>query len=266
MRVVRLVHWNEKEGRERAADLRGSGVEAEWGPMDPRELIEDLKARPPELLIIDLGRSPALGRDVGVAIRVYGGTRGIPLLFVGGKAEKVERVREVLPDAAFGDWEGIGETIHAAIASAPGNPVVPASNLAGYSGTPLPKKLGIKPGYRVLLARPPEDVESTLGHVPDGVGFLRRFSAEVDLILWFVRSRKELAAGIRTWSRRVGKGGMWILWPKKTGSLSSDLTQQDVRRTGLGHGLVDFKICAFDADWSGLKFSVRKRVGEGTSQ
>ena len=61
-----------------------------------------------------------------------------------------------------------------------------------------------------------------------------------------------------SWGPRVGRGGMWILWPKKTGSIPSDLTQQDVRRAGLDHGLVDFKICAFDADWSGLKFSVRK--------
>lgn len=266
MSAVRLVHWNEEEGRERAAALQGMGVDVDWGPLDPRALMEDLKASPPELVIIDLTRSPAAGRDVGVAVRVHGGTRGIPLLFVGGKAEKVERVKEVLPDAAFGDWDGIVEAVQAAIASAPSDPVVPASNLAGYSGTPLPKKLGIKPGYRVLLARSPEGVTSTLGPVPEGVRFLRRFSAEVDLILWFVRSRRELADGIRTWSPRVGKGSMWVLWPKKTGSISSDLTQQDVRRTGLDHGLVDFKICAFDADWSGLKFSARKKGGEGTSQ
>lgn len=258
MAKVRLVHWSEQEGKEKAAALRGMGVDAEWGPLNPRELMEELKAGQAELVLIDLSRSPAAGRDVGVAIRVHGGTRGIPLLFVGGKPEKMQRVKEVLPDAAFGAWETIQDAIQVATANPPRDPIVPASNLAGYSGTPLPKKLGIKPGHRVLLVKPPEGVPSTLGQVPEGSRFLTRYSGDVDIILWFVWSLKELSRGITTWSPRVGNGGMWILWPKKTGSIPSDLTQLDVRRCGLDHGLVDFKICAFDDDWSGLKFSVRR--------
>ena len=72
----------------------------------------------------------------------------------------------------------------------------------------------------------------TLGQVPEGVTFLSRFGSNVDLILWFVRSRKELKTGIRKWAPRVGRGGMWILWPKKGSVLEADLKQEVVRETG----------------------------------
>jgi hypothetical protein len=87
---------------------------------------------------------------------------------------------------------------------------------------------------------------------------LSRFTSGEDLILWFVRSRAELTRGIEKWAPRVGKGGIWIFWPKKAGPRASDLSQADVRNAGLHKGLVDFKICAVDHTWSGLRFSVRK--------
>jgi hypothetical protein len=256
--IVCLAHWREEEGRERARFLEGLGIRVRYDPVDAGRLLASLKADPPAALIIDLSRSPAQGRDLAVALRIHKATRRMPLIFVGGAPEKVARVRDVLPDAVYTAWEEIDARLPEAVADPPSSPVVPESALAGYSGTPLPKKLGIKAGMRVCLARAPEGFPRTLGPLPGGVTLLARFAEPVDLILWFVRSEGELKQGIQSWVSRVGKGGIWILWPKKGSGVPSDLSQALVRRVGLDSGLVDYKIAAVDETWSGLKFAVRK--------
>jgi hypothetical protein len=259
VKKIRLVGWREEENKERAGELRASGYPVECAVSEGGALFKEIKEDPPEALIIDLSRSPAHGRDLAVALRIHKGTRHVPLVFAGGTPEKVARVREVLPDAEFADWREITSALDRVLSGPVADPVVPETALAGYSGTPLPKKLGIKDAARVLLVRAPDDFLMTLGHVPDGVTFLSRFSPNVDLILWFVRSRKELGSGVGKWASRVGKGGIWIIWPKKGSELDCDLKQNVVRRTGLDEGLVDYKIAAVDQTWSGLKFSVRKK-------
>ena len=88
---------------------------------------------------------------------------------------------------------------------------------------------------------------------------MKRYSGDVELILWFVRSAGELERGIDRWVPRVGKGGIWIIWPKKASGVTSDLTQNGVRRIGLDSGLVDYKIASIDQTWSGLKFAIRRK-------
>jgi hypothetical protein len=95
--------------------------------------------------------------------------------------------------------------------------------------------------------------------LPEGVRLVERYQAALDLILWFVRSRDELERAMDKWAARVGKGGLWIIWPKKSSGIQSDLTQAVVRRAGLDAGLVDYKIASMDETWSGLRFSVRKK-------
>ena len=258
MKPVRLAAWNADEGAARAAELRGLGFPAVFDPMDPGALLRKLEAEPPAALVVDLARSPALGRDLGVAVRVRASTRAIPLVFVGGSEEKVAAVRALLPDAGFSSWEGVAGVLRTAVKSPPKASTVPDSSMAGYSGTPLPKKLGIKSGSRVLLVSAPADFADTLGSLPEGASLTRRFSPSVDLILWFVRSQKDLDGNLPKWAARVPKGGMWIVWPKKASRMTSDLQQTSVRRCGLAAGLVDYKIASVDAIWSGLKFAVRK--------
>ncbi|MGW8265594.1 MAG: hypothetical protein ACWGSQ_04450 [Longimicrobiales bacterium] len=259
MPSVCLAHWREEEGRERARFLEQLGFSIRYDPVDAGALLAALKSDPPAALVIDLSRSPAQGRDLAVALRIHGATRKLPLIFVGGVPEKVDRVKEVLPDASYTGWEEIAGCLREAMANPLSDPVVPQSALAGYSGTPLPKKLGIKPGTRVLLVGAPEEFPKTLGRLPEGVALRKRFGDGVDLILWFVRSRRQLEKGIGTWASRVGRGGIWILWPKKSSGVPSDLSQVAVRSVGLDSGLVDFKIAAVDETWSGLKFAVRKK-------
>ncbi len=128
---------------------------------------------------------------------------------------------------------------------------------AGYSGTPLPKKLGIKPGTTVLLVGAPRGWEPTLGELPEGVAVKRGSIAKADTILWFASSAKELRGGVRK-AARAFTVGLWIAWPKKASGAATDLTEDVVRGTAIAAGLVDFKVCAIDATWSGLRFARRK--------
>ena len=127
---------------------------------------------------------------------------------------------------------------------------------AGYSGTPLPKKLGIKPGHRVLLDGAPDRLEEELlVPLPDDVVLQRRAGrAAYDVIVAF---RPDTASYVRHLARDIGRtttnGSLWIAWPKKASGVVTDLTEDVVRREALAAGVVDVKVCAIDATWSGLK-------------
>jgi hypothetical protein len=133
----------------------------------------------------------------------------------------------------------------------------------GYSGTPLPKKLGIKPGDRVLLDSAPVDFETdTLGELPDGVVLHRRASrAPYDVVIVFrddaATYRRRVARDIA--STVVPAGRLWVAWPKKASGVVTDMSDHLVRSVGLEAGVVDTKVCAIDATWSGLMFVRRVR-------
>jgi hypothetical protein len=134
--------------------------------------------------------------------------------------------------------------------------------MAGYSGTPLAKKLGIQPNHRVALVDAPPDFEQTLGALPEGVALRRHASARdlVDVIVFFAANRSALMAGFRAHARRLQPaGGLWVAWPKKASGVATDLSEQVVRTVGLETGLVDNKVCAVDDTWSGLRFVIRRR-------
>jgi hypothetical protein len=130
--------------------------------------------------------------------------------------------------------------------------------MPGYSGTPLPKKLGLAPGGTLRLHEAPDDFETTLGPLPEGARVLRAGRGPGDLGLWFVRSRRDLERGVARRAAGIPPKGLWIAWPKKASGVPTDVTESDVRDAGLAHGLVDYKVCAVDVVWSGLKFARRK--------
>src|SRR5262245_51375770 len=130
--------------------------------------------------------------------------------------------------------------------------------MAGYSGTPLVKKLGIKEGSRVALVNAPENFQAELGGLPDDVKFMKPTTKSLDLILFFVLSERTLARDFTKLPTRLTSNGMiWIAWPKKSSGVTTDLMFERVQRIGLDAGLVDVKICAIDDIWSGLKFVYR---------
>lgn len=130
--------------------------------------------------------------------------------------------------------------------------------MAGYSGTPLVKKLGIKEGSRVALVNAPEDFQADVGELPADVTFMKSTTKSLDLILFFVLSERALAKDFAKLAARLTSNGMiWIAWPKKSSGVTTDLMFERVQRIGLDAGLVDVKICAIDDTWSGLKFVYR---------
>src|SRR5262249_3059021 len=133
--------------------------------------------------------------------------------------------------------------------------------MAGYSGTPLVQKLGIKPGHRVLVIGSPADFMGTLGKLPDGVLVLGpRSRATCDVVVLFVADGLTLTKCFKRLAARIKPtGGLWIGWPKKASGVATDLTEDRVRQVGLSAGLVDNKVCAIDETWSGLRFVIRIR-------
>ncbi len=130
--------------------------------------------------------------------------------------------------------------------------------MAGYSGTPLPAKLGLGPGQRLALAAAPAGFEATLGPLPEGTALRAR--GPVDLAVVFVRSTRELAAALpRAKARLDPAGALWIAWPKKASGVATDVTEDVVRARALEAGLVDVKVCAIDETFSGLKLVYRVR-------
>jgi hypothetical protein len=123
--------------------------------------------------------------------------------------------------------------------------------VAGYSGTPLPQKLGIKDRARVRLVGGPAGFAGTLGVTP-------RARGEADVIVLFARSAAQLRRAFPRARRTLHQdGGLWVAWPKKASGVSTDLSEGSVRAYGLLQGLVDNKVCAIDETWSGLRFVVR---------
>jgi len=132
--------------------------------------------------------------------------------------------------------------------------------MAGYSGTPLPKKLGIKPGHRVALLNAHEDFRQTLGELPEAVELLTesRGGPALDVIVFFTTELSELKKRFNAIAKRLTPaGGFWVAWPKRASGVATDLTEDIIRAVGLEAGLVDNKVCAIDEIWSGLRFVIR---------
>jgi CheY-like chemotaxis protein len=254
---VLLIHWNSAEAAERAERIRREGFEARScaGPGDIA--FRAVRENPPDAVVIDLNRLPSHGRQLGVALRQQKATRSIPLVFIKADPEKTARTRELLGDAIFTTWPRIGAAIRRALRQAPQEPVVPGM-FAGYTGTPLPKKLRIQAASVVALLNAPEGFEAKLEPLPGGVR-LQKQTKDADVILKFCKSVAALGHDLPELAGEMISGRtLWLIWPKKASGWSSDLSEPAVRAMGLGAGLVDYKICAVDEKWSGLAFAVRR--------
>ncbi len=130
--------------------------------------------------------------------------------------------------------------------------------VAGYSSTPLPKKLGIKADARVAIVSAPAGFSSCLDPLPEGVRLLESARGRSDVLVFFATRRSELQRRLAKLANAIDvDGGMWIAWPKRTSMVATDLTEGVIREIGLEHGLVDNKVCAIDETWSGLRFVYR---------
>lgn len=140
---------------------------------------------------------------------------------------------------------------------------------AGYSGAPLVKKLGIKPGATLGLIGAPDDFDVTLGELPDDVTVRRRLRGPLDVIVAFYVDRAALERRLPALRAALQPaGGLWLAWPKRASGVATDLSETVVRELGLAAGLVDNKVCAIDEVWSGLRmvYRLRDRVGGSSTR
>jgi hypothetical protein len=258
MPIVRLVSWNPDAAREHTRAIKQAGFTVDASVLRTSGLIGQFRDHPPAVILIDLDRLPSHSRAVAIVVHSGKSTRHIPIVFAGGLEEKVKTAREQAPWAIFTDWPGAPAELKKALKKR----VTPGSEkpyMSHYSSSSLVKKLGFKPDMRTALLGAPEGFEDQLGDLPEGVEFESKVSAKTKMAIWFVRSLRELAAETDYLSARLPEGAsVWIVYPKRTSRFKVDFTQYDVRAAGLAAGLVDYKICAVDSDWTGLKFARKK--------
>jgi CheY-like chemotaxis protein len=256
-RVV-IMHWNAAEAREHARDIAASGHEVSCLTSPVARDLSSLRENPPDVFVISLERVLSAGRDVALALRAQARTRAVPIVFVPGDPEKTRTTQALLPDTLVAPWPGLETAIAKGIAARPTTPVSPGI-MAGYSGAPLPRKLGISSGSRVALLHAPRGFRALITPLPEGVRVRSSGASPADVLVLFVSSARELeerfAAGASMLARR---GKLWIAWPKKSSGKARDLGERDVRSFGLAAGFVDYKIAALDGTWSGLCFARRE--------
>lgn len=259
MSRILLVHWNEAEALERAQKLARLGHEVTtlWNSKDSSQFKP--KGKAPELLVIDLERIPSHGREIAGYFRRQKTTRNVPILFLGGDEEHIAKTRKLLPDATFAEWRSIKIGIAKADRNAPKSPVVPGT-MAGYSGTPLPKKLGIRENSRLVLVNAPLRFERKLEPIPPGAEIVDG-ALLANVAVLFAKSEAELVQDFRPLAKSLPqKVAFWIAWPRQASGIQTDLKEGIIREFGLAHGWVDYKICAIDETWSGLCFARKKNV------
>ena len=131
--------------------------------------------------------------------------------------------------------------------------------MAGYSGTPLPQKLGIKPGLMVVTINPPANYRRLLGQIPDSVTFSERLKSGSSFVHLFTSRRSEMQKKMSILRDKISdNGAIWVSWPKKSSGISTDVTEDVIREIALPFGFVDIKVCAVDETWSGLKLMIRR--------
>jgi hypothetical protein len=199
----------------------------------------------PAAVVIDQSRQQSRGREFGMALRLSKVTRLIPIVFVECPPDKVQRTMELLPDARYTTYEKIGPVLEDVLRNPPKEAVVPKSLSGPNSPVPLVKKLGAKDAVALIDA--PEGFETKLAGL--------KIDKNAAMALWFITTPAALGKALPKMKARAEKGNIWIIWPK---GLKNGINGNVVRESALAYGLVDFKICAVDETWSGMRFAPRR--------
>jgi hypothetical protein len=258
MTRVRVIHWKPAESAPLIEACRACGFDVVYDDMPFPALAKEIRHNQPDALVIDLTRLPSHGREAAMAIRRTKYSRHIPIIFVDGEPEKVEGVRQQLPDAVFTTRKKLCLAIKRACANPVANPIAPPGVMERYGSRTKAQKLGIKEGSSVAVIDPPRDYESALGELPDGVEFIEFADTPASVhpvTLWFVRDHAVYLAALRRMSAIASKTKLWVVRPKGP---RSQVNENFLRQAGSEVGLVDYKICAIDEKWTGMIFARRK--------
>lgn len=260
---VRLCHWRADEAVPLIAILRQAGYTVDYPGDKANGSFRTMRQNPPHAVVIDLTRMPSHGRWVAAEMRAVKSLRHLPIVFVDGEPEKVERIRKELPDAVYTSRGKLAAALKRAKPLA--DPVVPARMMDRTDRTAA-EKLGIKAGMRVELIDPPADYVRVLGKLPEDASLEEDPDEALPLTLWFVRDPDVYFMGLTKVRRRPKLTRLWIIYPKQTpkrnpklvrGSVSG-ITHTLVRESALAVGLVDYKICSVNEVWTGLLFTRKK--------
>jgi len=253
-----LFHWRAEEAGPLIAKLRAAGYEVVHNPETQSPSVRKIKESGVVAVVIDLSRMPSHGCYVGAWLRGSKSTRYLPLVFVGGDAQKVAALRNEIPDASYTTGEKIGDALKKAIAHPPREPVVPRQMMQAAPGRNAAQKMGIREGSVVGLIDPPADYARVLGELPPGVAIEEDSQRVCEVTLWFVHDAGEYEAELPKRRMLAARSRLWILWQK---GRRDGLNGNFVRTAALTMGLVDYKVCSLDGVWSGMVFAVRKARG-----
>jgi CheY-like chemotaxis protein len=263
MARVRIVHWKMLEAAPLIEACRACGFEVEYDDVAYPALAKLIREKPPDALLIDLTVLPSHGRDIALHLRRTKYTRHIPLVFVDGAPEKVEAIRLQLPDAVFttsAARKQLCSRIRSACANRIAEPVIPPSPMERYGSRTAAQKLGIKENATVALIDPPRDYAAALGELPAGAELLEDPDPVQTVTLWFVRDPRVYQAEVHRMREIANRTKLWVVWRK--GSAGKDkgsgLTDKLIRQAANEAGLVDYKICAVNEQWSAMAFARRK--------
>jgi hypothetical protein len=255
MACVRLFHWKAKEAGPLIARLHAAGYDVVHHAETQSPSAREIKESGAAAVVIDLSRMPSHGKYVGAWVRGSKSTRHIPLVFVGGEAEKVAAIKTHLPDAVYSSVAGIAGALKRAIANPPSDPVVPRQMMETAPGRTTAQKMGIRAGTVVGLIDPPADYLKVLGELPEGVATEEDSRRVCPVTVWFVHDPGEYEAALPSRRTLAARSRLWIAWQK---GRRDGLNANFVRERALAMGLVDYKICSLDGVWSGMVFTVKK--------
>jgi hypothetical protein len=257
VKTIKLLSWHE-DVEAKAAALKQPGARIDTTPLTRLSgAVGELARLNPAVLVLDLDKLPSNSREIALVLRSSKSARHIPVLFAGGAAEKTVRIRTENPNGTFVQWPEAPQALAALLQQPPSTPrVMPPRD---FSATPLLKKLGIHADMQIALVAAPDAFEELLGDLPENAIITARIAPKTALALCFVRSLADLAATLDLLTLRLPKqASVWIVHPKRAGKYHVDFNQNHVRDHALAAGLVDYKVCSIDADWSALKFASRK--------
>lgn len=253
MSGIRVIHWRAAEADRLLETCRKSGREVDYLEGDGSAVTRAIRAKVPDVIVIDLSRRPSHGREVAIWLRNAKTTRDVPIVFVGGDPEKVTGVRATLPDAEFCEIGQVGAAIKRLSKSARQRDLMtPPAMMQRYREKSAAQKLGIESGSVVSVVEPPREFPELLGELPESVEFQEE---PAPVTLWFLHQREDLLASLRRMRMAAGNTRLWLLWRKGSGR---EITQNTLREATREVGLVDYKICSVDQRWSAMLFARKK--------
>lgn len=255
MQRVRLFHGKAKEAIPLIAKLEAAGFDVVLQGETQATSVREIKESGVVAVVIDLSRRPSHGKYVGAWVRGSKSTRHIPLVFVGGEAEKVAVIQKQMPDAVYTTVAGVAAALKKAIRNTPKEPVVPRQMMETAPGRTAAQKMGIRAGAVVGLIDPPVDYLKVLGELPEGVVLEEDSRGVCPITVWFVHDAGEYEAELASRRTLAAKSRLWIVWQK---GRRDGLNGKFVRERALAMGLVDYKICSLDGMWTGMVFAVKK--------